>query len=57
MLNATAYQTTACLLRCPPVRTLVEPRNWCTRCHEYAADGILCPVCMDDDRRLEASHG
>ena len=48
----TAYQTTACLRRTvswtAPLKA--EPRNWCSRCHEYTAEGMLCPVCMDDDR-------
>ena len=48
MLDATAYQTTACLLRRPPVRTMVEPRNWCTLCGHHEAKDTLCPVCLDD---------
>jgi hypothetical protein len=34
---------------------VTEPRNWCSRCAEYAAEGMLCPVCLDRDRLKSAA--
>lgn len=35
-----------------PYPQLVDPSNWCVSCHGHVADGMLCPVCLDD-----SAHG
>lgn len=30
---------------------LVDPRNWCVSCHGHVAEGMLCPVCLDEQAR------
>lgn len=31
-----------------PYPDMIEPRIWCAACRWHSADGILCPVCQDD---------